>query len=117
MEMDEPDAQDWSFNQGSPKIVKIDRVQKKVLELGVEDRAKLYYCTKAGKRCMEHSKAFIESMDSTIPASRPCAYELDLSQASNIGGSAADVLKALSLATDSTALTKSHTHSEESWRW
>ena len=50
MEMDEPDAQDWSFNQGSPKIVKIDRVQKKVLELGVEDRAKLYYCTKAGEK-------------------------------------------------------------------
>ena len=60
---------------------------------------------------MEHSKALSRAWTPQYRLPRPCAYELDLSQASNIGGSAADVLKALSLATDSTALTKSHTNS------
>ena len=47
-------------------------------------------------RSVWDARGFVEGMDSTIPASRPAAYELDLSQASGVGGSAADVLKALS---------------------
>lgn len=110
--VDMDDTEDWLVNPSNPKFMKIDREHSKVLELGVEDRAKFFYCTRAGKRCLEHSKTFIDGMDSTIPVSRPCAYELDLSQASSVGGSAADVLKALSLATDSTALLKSQTKLE-----
>ena len=106
VDLDELNAED-SLNPG--KVMKIDLSKNRILELGVEDRARFYYCTRPGKECMGRSKAFVEGMDSTIPASRPAAYELDLSQASGVGGSAADVLKALSLATDSAALAKSPT--------